>query len=364
MKRPPRAHYLGHFYVSKYNIKFFLSKDDYNSTNMKSALSAFGEKKLLLSLRKFLGKSRGIIRTFSEDCAVIDSGRGNCMLLTTDIQLDSVHFKSKYMPPYYLGKKALKVNLSDISAMGGKPLYYLVSLGAPATTRLGTIHQIYRGMRAAARKHGIALIGGNVTVSPLLFLDITMIGIVRRRHALFRSGAKSGDLIYVTGPLGVSAEGLLLLKNGFRLNRGNSRVRQAILKHFDPPDLNQFARALARSELANCMIDLSDGLASDLAEICRESKVGATIQLDRVPLRAQVGRKAGSKQIDLAIHGGEDYHLLFTVSPDRVPRLLRLAAKNRTRLFEIGKIVHAGGIQAIDSKGRQSLLSGGYQHFQ
>ncbi len=332
---------------------------------MKSVLADLGEKKLLLFLRKYLGKSAEIVRTFSEDCAVIDSGRGNCTLFTTDIQLENVHFKLEYTPPYYLGKKALKVNLSDISAMGGKPLYYLVSLGARGATPVDTIHEIYRGMRAAARKHKIYLIGGNVTESPLLLLDITMIGTVRRSEVLFRSGAKPSDLIYVTGPLGVSAEGLRLLKKGFRLGRKHPRrVRQAILKHLDPPDLNEFARALARSGLANCMIDLSDGLAADLAEICRESKVGATILLDRIPVTTGRGTKANAKQKDLALHGGEDYHLLFTVSPDQAARLLRLALRKRMRLFEIGSIVHAsGGIHGIDSKGRQTVLTGGYQHF-
>jgi len=332
---------------------------------MKALLSALGEKKLLRTLRRFHGKSGRIVRTFSEDCAVIESDGENYSLLTTDTQLENVHFKQEYMPPYYLGKRTLKVNLSDISAMGGKPLYYLVSLGASGATPLGTIHEIYRGMRAAAGKHAISLIGGNVTESPLLFLDITMIGTVRRSDVLFRSGAKPGDLIYVTGPLGVSEEGLRLLQKGFRLSRRNSpRMRQAILKHLDPPDLNQFARELGGSRLANCMIDLSDGLASDLTEICRESKVGATIQLERLPVAKKRGSKPNSKLIEVALHGGEDYHLLFTVSPEKAARLLRLAARTQTRLFEIGRIENAsGGIHGIDSQGRRTVLSGGYRHF-
>jgi len=335
---------------------------------MKHVLSGLGEKKLLHTIRKYLGKTTGIVRTFSEDCAVIDSEDGNYMLLTMDVQLENVHFRLKYMPPFYLGKRALKVNLSDISAMGGRPLYYLVSLGAPPSTPLETIQGIYRGMKSAAQKHGICLIGGNITQSPLLFLDITMMGTVRRGEVLFRSGARRGDLIYVTGPLGGSAAGLRLLQKGFRLQRKNAKpVQQAILSHLDPPDLNSFARKLAASGLAHSMIDLSDGLGPDLSEICRESKVGAVVELQNVPVVESVRSRKGKRNVnpvELALQGGEDYHLLFTVSPKNSARLLRLAAKNRTKLFGIGRIVHASeGIHSIDSKGIRRPLGGGYEHF-
>jgi thiamine-monophosphate kinase len=209
---------------------------------------------------------------------------------------------------------------------------------------------------------------------------VILVGEVSKKRVLFRSKARRGDLIFVTGLLGAAAEGLKLLQDGFRLlgdtpqsliippeHRDSRFVTEAILCQMDPPLWNDAAQKLARSGLVHSMIDLSDGLGSDLQEICRESKVGARIELARLPIAPAVLHWEAARNLNprnLALQGGEDYHLLFTASASSRNKLRKLADAAKFSLFEIGKIVgSAEGVYTVDEDGRKAPLEPGYQHF-
>lgn len=336
---------------------------------MSPALSQLGEKRLLRRLSKYLAATPPAVRVFSEDCAVLDYGGKSFHLITVDSLVEGTHFTSGVVPDYYLGKKALKVNISDILSMGGTPQNYMISLGAPPQTPTASIDEIYRGMKKVAEEFKMQLVGGNVASSPVLFLDVFATGIVSRKSVVYRNGAKPGDLIFVTGALGGSAYGLNLLQQGYRLQhrrrviptsgaRAVRYARNAILSHVDPPVTDRWTARLSPSHGITAMIDISDGLAADLAEICGESRVGAEIHQNRIPLFQPRHRE--EQALQLALYGGEDYHLLFTVSPGKK----NARALFNSELHEIGTVVDAAkGIVLITKEGTRMPLGSGFQHF-
>ncbi|HJZ13270.1 MAG TPA: thiamine-phosphate kinase, partial [Acidobacteriota bacterium] len=301
-------------------------------------------------------------------------------LMTVDVLIEGVHFRREYVPAYYVGRKGLKISLSDIFAMGGVPLYCLISLGIPPDTSVRMIEEIYDGLSSIAGEAKVVLAGGNVSSSPVLFLDVVLIGEVEKKSVLFRNRARPGDSIFVTGFLGSAGEGLKLLRDGFRLlgekseglvmpteNHDSRYVREAILSHIDPPLLHRVARALAKSHLVRSMIDLSDGVASDLTEVCRESNVGAVIEIGKLPISPAAlywERKRNSDPASLALQGGEDYHLLLTCSQRNKKRLLEIASRSRFSLFEIGRIQEASeGMIVLDRERHKQPMGKGFEHF-
>lgn len=347
---------------------------------MDETIGQLGEKRLLQQLRSYLGKSPEVIRTFSEDCAVLELDQERYQLVSVDAMVEGVHFRTEYMPPFYIGRKAIKINVSDISAMGGKPQFYMVSIGAPSDTPARMIQDVYEGMSSAADPLGMVCIGGNLSAAENLFLDIFIAGTVAKDAVIMRSGARVGDSIFVTGKLGSAAEGYHLLKDGFRLlgeheeglvipgdQRDSRFVYECVLRHLDPPCLNDVARAVASTKAVHSMIDLSDGIGSDLAEICRESQVGAMLELSRLPIAPGVlywERKRNQDPLTLALQGGEDYHLLFTASNKDGEILAGRAEKFKIELFEIGRIVPEDeGIHTVNELGQKQPLAKGYEHF-
>lgn len=337
--------------------------------SMDHTIKEMGEKKLLQKLRTYLGNFPSLVRVFSEDCAVLRTPSGGYQLFTTDVVVENVHFRLEYADPVAIGRKAVLVNLSDISAMGGTPSFFMLSAGFPENTSVKFVEQLYEGMNSA----GIPLVGGNVSQSSVLFLDIFMCGEVAAEEALFRNTAKPGDAIFVSSPLGASAAGLKCLQAGYRLSNlfvascfpEQPGIRSAIQAHLEPPNHNPLARKLASLRLLSSMIDLSDGLGSDLAEICRESGTGARIQLDRIPIATCVTELASIMKwdpIELALYGGEDYHLLFTVAAEKRIEFAKHATD--LKLYEVGVMTdQADGIHAVDSKGELIPLKEGFQHF-
>lgn len=327
--------------------------------SMDHTIKEMGEKKLLQKLRTYLGNFPSLVRVFSEDCAVLRTPSGGYQLFTTDVVVENVHFRLEYADPIAIGRKAVLVNLSDISAMGGTPSFFMLSAGFPENTSVKFVEQLYEGMNSA----GIPLVGGNVSQSSVLFLDIFMCGEVAAEEALFRNTAKPGDAIFVSSPLGASAAGLQSLKAGHRLV--DPDFHDAIQAHLEPPNHNPLARKLASLRLLSSMIDLSDGLGSDLAEICRESGTGARIQLDRIPIATCLTELASIMKwdpIELALYGGEDYHLLFTVAAEKRIEFAKHATD--LKLYEIGVMTdQADGIHAVDTKGELIPLKEGFQHF-
>ena len=322
-------------------------------------------------------RTPSVIRGIGDDAAVITSRAGQWTVLTTDLLTEGVHFNLRTATMADIGFRAAAANLSDIAAMGATPHYLLVALAIPHT---GTRHhalQLYRGMMAACHPHRVRLIGGDTSASEGgWFLSLTLIGMVPPRKALFRHGARIGDLLYVTGTIGDSLAGLRLLNEPpARTSRQpraasfSTRHRKFLIgRHLRPTARVAEGKWLSAHRFATSAIDISDGLSGDLRHICEESHVGVELDLGALPLSPACRAYAASRKLDpvnLALKGGEDYELLFTASPQQRLRLEQSAVKRGCSLTCIGKIhPHRFGLQALSPHGaRHRLANTSYQHF-
>jgi thiamine-monophosphate kinase len=302
-----------------------------------------------------------VIQGIGDDAAVVTSGAGRWSLLTTDLLAEGVHFDLQTATMADIGFRAAAANLSDIAAMGGTPLYLLVALAIPRTGTSSQVHQLYRGMMAACRPHQVRLIGGDTSASDGgWFIGVTLVGMVPPRKALFRSDARIGDLLYVTGTVGDALAGLMLLNE--QASSGKRRPLTPALSHRH----RQFL--IGRHLHPTAAIDISDGLSGDLRHICEESHVGVDLDLGALPLSPACRAYAASRQLNpvaLALTGGEDYELLFTLSPRHRAQVERAAKLHRFRITGIGTIRPArNGIQAIGPDGtRRRLPNTSYEHF-
>ena len=309
---------------------------------------------------------RRVIRGIGDDAAVIESG-GELLLVTTDMLIERVHFLRGTISFRQLGYKSLAVNLSDIAAMGGVPHEAFISIAIPPTVSVEELDQLYDGMKALARDAGVNVLGGDTTGSKVdLCINIAVTGSVPRDEVLYRTGARVGDRILVSGTLGDSAGGLVVL-----LERPDlpDEVAQALLQaHYLPELYLTEARILAASGAAHAAIDLSDGLASDLRHVCRGSGVGAIVNQPALPLSGalrQLCAVTGHDLLRLALGGGEDYRLLTTVDGARVVELQSTVAERTGRtLFDIGEIVAGDSIRLRHSDGTcRPLALSGFDHF-
>jgi thiamine-monophosphate kinase len=297
-----------------------------------------------------------------DDAAALRVSPASLLLATTDMLVEHVHYDLSFTDFYSLGWKSAAVNLSDIAAMGGVPRFCLTSLGIPAHITAERITEFYRGFNALTRSHKTVLVGGDTCFSPKgLVISVTVLGETKKTAMLTRSGARPGDSVFVTGTLGDSAAGLEILQKGARGQGAGGR--RLIQKHLRPSPRVREGRKLALSGCASAMIDISDGLSSDLAHICQQSRVGAELYADTIPLSRDILREAARLKeapLEYALSGGEDYELLFTVPPARIKKLRSL----RLPVAEIGMIVRAGGLSLIDGAGnRTPLKPRGYEHF-
>jgi thiamine-monophosphate kinase len=322
-------------------------------------------------------RSPSVIQGIGDDAAIITSQAGEWTVLTTDLLTEGIHFDLRTATMADIGFRAAVANLSDIAAMGGTPRHLLVALAIPRTGTSRHVHQLYRGMMAACRPHHVGLIGGDTSASSSgWFLSVTLIGMVPPRKALFRSGARIGDLLYVTGTIGDALAGLRLLNEpspGTTRGPGTATLsmkhRQFLIeRHLRPTARIAEGQWLSTHRLATSAMDISDGLSGDLRHICEESHVGVDLDLGALPLSPACRAYAASRRLDpvnLALTGGEDYELLFTVSPQQRPRLERTALKRGFSLTCIGEIrPHHFGIQALCPHGtRHRLANTGYEHF-
>lgn len=318
-----------------------------------------------------------VIRGIGDDSAVITSQAGQWILLTTDLLTEGIHFDLRTATMADVGFRAAAANLSDIAAMGGTPQHLLVALAIPRSGSGSQVHQLYRGMMAACRPHHVALIGGDTSASDGgWFLSLTVTGMVPPRKALFRSGARIGDDLYVTGTIGDSLAGLQLLNEPPpRTNRHghtetfSARHRQFLIqRHLRPTARIAEGKWLSAHRFATAAIDISDGLSGDIRHICEESHVGVALDLGALPLSPACRSYAASRKldpVDLALTGGEDYELLFTVSPRQRHRLQQSAIEQGFVLTPIGKIhPHRFGIQALSPHGTSHRLANrSYKHF-
>ena len=316
------------------------------------------EKALIRRIRDRAAKGRGAgLHSgigIGDDCAVVPIPRGHEALVTTDFSLENVHFKRAWHPPESVGHRCLARGLSDIAAMGGQPLAVFLSLAFPRTLPQSWVDGFLRGLLKLASKFEVNLAGGDTAESrDGIMADIIALGSVPRGKAVLRAGARPGDRIYVTGELGASAAALDLLSGGKRLRRSDFE------SHFYPTARVAVGRFLREKGLASAMIDISDGLSTDLGHICEESGVGAELETEAIPV-ATVGKSLRRVELQFALHGGEDYELLFTAPlKKRIPsRIAGVAVR------QIGAVTGGRKIFLRDKKGvRQELKSQGWEHF-
>lgn len=339
--------------------------------------SAIREFDLIRALQQRHSRANpSVIQGIGDDAAVVASGARRWSLLTTDLLAEGIHFDLRTATMADIGFRAAVANLSDIAAMGGTPQYLLVSLAIPRAGSSNQVHQLYKGMMAACRPHHVTLIGGDTSASASgWFINITLVGMVPPRKALLRSGARAGDLLYVTGTIGDSLAGLMLLNELPSKKRPSptaaisARHRQFLVgRHLRPTARLAEGQWLSAHRFATAAIDVSDGLSGDLRHICEESHVGADLNLHSLPLSPACRAYAASRQLDpvaLALTGGEDYELLFTLSPRHKAKVERAAKLRRFRITCIGAIRQARqGIQAVAKDGtKRPLPNSSYEHF-
>ncbi|TKS59677.1 MAG: thiamine-phosphate kinase [Nitrospira sp.] len=327
--------------------------------------------------RRFARGASRLVRGIGDDAAVIAASPPMWWHLTTDLLAEGVHFDLNTASPKSVGYRAAMANLSDIAAMGAVPRYLLTSLAIPKTLKSAHIYELYEGLMKACRLHGVRLIGGDTSASKAgLFLSITLIGTTAARRALFRHGAHVGDRIYVTGTLGDSLAGLQLLTGGKTprsTRRKRARLSQSqrhflVNRHLHPTARLAEGQWLNNARLATAAIDLSDGLSGDLRHICEESRVGAELDLGKIPISTACRAYAERHRLQpaqLALTGGEDYELLFTVPSKKQSTIERQARARGYRVTCIGTIrPHRFGIQMTSSDGtRRPIPMTSYEHF-
>jgi thiamine-monophosphate kinase len=316
------------------------------------------EKQLIRAIRdEFRVRHPGLTLGIGDDAAVIKV-RGANLVITKDLLVEDVHFILRHHPPKLLGRKSLNVNLSDLAAMGAIPKYALLGLGLPKRSETKWIREFFGGFKSAAKYFGVSLIGGDVTRAQKVLVSVTLLG--EAKNIIRRDGAKPGDLLFVSGPLGEAREGLLLLKRGIRFGKGRKQDR--MLKAFlDPNPQIELGMALARHKLASAMIDISDGLSVDLSHVCEESGCGAEIHWDKIPVSQEL-KALQKRAYEFALNGGEDYQLLFSVPEEKMEALSRLQKK--FSLIAIGRMIGQEGIFLVDRQGlRKRRQPKSWSHF-
>jgi thiamine-monophosphate kinase len=332
-----------------------------------------------------------------DDAAVIRQYSDRDFVMTTDLLVEGIDFHPQATSPQLLGHKALAVSMSDIAAMGARPRWALASVGfAKDVWDTNFKDDFFAGYLGLADRFGVTLAGGDVSASPQIVIDSILVGEVTSGRAVLRSNARPGDQIFVTGSLGGAAAGLKLIELGARVSSpsvsegavsvpgaiatGSSVKARAtdsvefsdeaaidslLLRQLSPQPRVGWGIVLGEEQLATSMIDISDGLSSDLHHLCDESKVGAVIDAASLPLDENVVQLCGRRALDplaLALHGGEDFELLFTVAPENVAQLpKRVDGVPISRIGEIGDA--AGGVRVSEQNRIWELAPQGFEHF-
>jgi thiamine-monophosphate kinase len=328
-------------------------------------ISAPGEFELIARLTRSLTTRDDVVQGAGDDCAVLDVGADMHLLATCDCQVEGIHFTLRTSSPEQVGRKAIAINISDIAAMGGVPRYALVSLIVPASLPAETIDNLYEGLRSEALRYNTAIVGGNIAgtgSSHQCIIDITLLGTVERGRALLRSGAHMGDLLCVTGTVGDSACGLytLLHPEAAYPQEALDFVRR---RHRLPEARVRVGRVLSSygPAVVTALLDISDGISGDLNHLCERSRVGAHVELAHLPLSPALRKIAEVTKQDpyhWALHGGEDYELLFTVVPEAVQDVIaRVQAECSVPVTIIGMIDEARqGLQLVSQSGQRERL--------
>jgi len=307
-----------------------------------------------------------VVKGIGDDCAVIQISEDTNLLVTTDLLIERTHFLLDWQSAQTLGSKALSVNLSDIAACGGIPKEAFVSLAIPDRLGIEWLEDFYTGMAGVADRFGVSVIGGDTTHSLSdLVINVVVTGLVGTQEVLLRNGARPGDIVALTGPVGDSAAGLESLR---KLTSVPSHLSSTLINaHLNPRPHIQEGRKLAQSHVCHAAIDISDGLSSDLGHVCKQSGLGAIIFEDKIPVSEPLEKFAQEMDVnpfDWALNGGEDYVLLAAIDKGNFRQLAKVAATDGWALIEIGEFLSEPGMTLSKVSGEKiSIIPRGWDHF-
>jgi len=309
-------------------------------------------------------REKNVIKAIGDDCCVFRTSANLATILTTDMLVEDIHFLRDAIPAVKLGRKSLAVNISDIAAMGGIPREAVISIAIPPDLDVEYLDALYDGMKEMAREFDVNLLGGDTTSAPKhLVINVALVGEGKEDELLYRSGARVGDIIFLTGNVGSSAAGLDMILN----NREVDCWTELLEAHHNPVPHVKAGRIIASLRAANSMIDVSDGVASDLGHICFESGVGAIVEESKIPVTKTFEKYVARFGLDyeyLSLHVGEDYVLLGTARESAADTLGRALAKEGCHFFVVGRIVEGQGIRLIGRDGKaRAMEARGFDHF-
>ncbi len=332
-------------------------------------ISEVGEFGLIARVKAICGQPpEEVVVGIDDDAAVLRWPQGELAVVTTDALVEGVHFRWEYFSPYQLGWRAMAANISDIAAMAAKPLFAVTSIALPPTMSVEAVEALYQGMVDLGRRYQVTIVGGDTTKSVAgLFLSITVMGKVLAQGLVRRSGARVGDALYVTGYLGQSQAGLVVLSAPTRF--AQEEFPRVVDRHLQPLPRVEEALFLQKHVQLSSMIDVSDGLASEVHHLCRLGGVGAVVLEEAIPLSAEARKVAlamGVEASAYALSGGEDFELLFTARPEEVEQVRPAFEEDfGLPLTKVGEVVPAQrGVQIVRTGGtRQALQMSGWNHF-
>ena len=311
---------------------------------------------------RFEKVSTGVILGVGDDTAAVKIHPERLLLATTDSQVEDVHFIKKLIPAADLARRSVAVSVSDICAMGGVPKFFLASTGVSSQEDEAFLEGLMDGFESGANEFGLELIGGNLSSSNKIFIDITVLGEVEPHIMVQRHGAKPGDFLYVSGSLGDSALGEKLLVS----HKNKESDEYLITRHKRPQPRLNLGRELAIRGLASAMIDISDGLMLDLERISIDQGLGATVSVDRIPLSPNYKKRISDFSKDLytiAISGGEDYELLFSSPKENEEEIQELSRIQNIKITKIGQMNEQRSIHLLNQDGKEISYDRGYVHF-
>jgi len=316
-----------------------------------------GEFALIERIKKLISiMGSEVVVGIGDDAAVIKTKSPNeYLLVTTDTLVVGQHFHTEWSSARKIGIKCAECNVSDIAAMGGKPTFLFVSLALPWETQVEWVEELYHGLAEVCERYGVSILGGDTTQGPAEIISITLLGKVDSANLCLRNHAQQGDLLVVTGSLGASAAGL-------HLQKSNLQVSPYLQKrHLTPHCRLEVAQKIA--PFVNAMIDISDGLASEVNHICKKSKTGALIYASKIPLHDFVisaGEKLRLNPLDFALYGGEDFELLFSIRPEKLTKLDNMGIQYHV----VGKVTDPNdGRYLITMAGEKVELGTSFHHF-
>ncbi len=323
-----------------------------------------GEWGILRRLRKEMPEyGKEVLVGFGDDGAVFSIRHGKKVVFSSDAMAEGVHFDLRYTPPESLGWKAMVSAVSDILAMGGMPLYTLVSIGLPDSWRVEDLDAVYRGLKRCGKSYRCPVIGGDTVCSKAVFISVAVVGEVEQQHVATRGGAKKGDILCVTGSLGGARTGLEVLKSG----KDKDRFQDSIYRFLEPVPPGHMARELVTGLGVTSMIDISDGLISEAFHLCEESGLGCRFFGERIPVFPQAQewcKQEGVLVLDFAMNSGEEYELLFTADPRRFREWESHWDETRgTFPVVIGEMCEAGRMSLVIEGQETPLTLSGWDHF-